>query len=247
MIQAYARVRGLRRRVILNVPFLSPRLSAYWVDLVTPLDRRVTHALIDSLRTDVVLRSPSPTRSSSSLSVGAAIRTALDSQRDEVTATLLARGEGLRDGVYHRVDEVTVGPPGAEAVRKDLTCGGGDLRWYGLARAWRLRRLLGRFMGEDLELRRPAKLESGVRLDWWLVGAAGPGVLILTADRWVVGEAWLGYAVLEDGTPRLRQVAAFRPRGTAGLLYWTGLRPVHRRIFRAMARHRARSSMQFLA
>lgn len=239
MIQAYARVRGLRRRVIVNVPFLSPRLSAYWVDLVTPLDRRVTHALIDSLRTNVVLRSPSPTRSSSSLSVGAAIRTALDSQRDEVTATLLERGGGLRDGVYQRVDEVPVGSPGAEAVRKDLARGGGDLRWYGLARAWQLRRLLGRFAGEDMELHRPAKLERGARLDWWLVGAARPGALTLCTEQWVVGEAWLGYTVLDDGAPRLRQVAAFRPRGTAGLLYWAGLWPVHSCVFRIMARHRA--------
>ena len=60
MIQAYARARGLRRRAIVDVPLLTPRLSAYWVDLVTPVDRSVTHALIDSLVTDVVLQSSSP-------------------------------------------------------------------------------------------------------------------------------------------------------------------------------------------
>ena len=49
MIAAYATARGLRRRRIVDVPYLTPRLSSYWLDLVTPVDRRVSHALIESL------------------------------------------------------------------------------------------------------------------------------------------------------------------------------------------------------
>ena len=37
MMNAYARCAGLRRRVILPVPVLTPRLSSHWVKLVTPL------------------------------------------------------------------------------------------------------------------------------------------------------------------------------------------------------------------
>ena len=52
MIAAYAAVRGLRVRPILDVPYLTPRLSSYWLDLVTPVDRHVSHALIESLATE---------------------------------------------------------------------------------------------------------------------------------------------------------------------------------------------------
>ena len=55
MIGAYALARGLRRRRIVDVPYLTPRLSSYWLDLVTPVDRRVSHALIESLVTEVVV------------------------------------------------------------------------------------------------------------------------------------------------------------------------------------------------
>ena len=141
--------------------------------------------------------------------------------------------------MYTRVENVAVGSTEPETVRSDLGNVGGDLRWYGLAWAWELRRVLGRLLGEDMRLQRPDRLVRGARVDWWEVGAAGPGVLVLFTNRWVVGEAWLGYTMVDDGDPRLRQVAVFRPRGTVGLLYWTALRPVHRRIFRAMVRHRA--------
>ena len=60
MISVYARVRGLRPRYILDIPWLTPHLSSYWVDLVTPVDRRVSHALIESLVTEVVVVHPSP-------------------------------------------------------------------------------------------------------------------------------------------------------------------------------------------
>ena len=62
MISAYARVRGLRPRRIIDIPWLTPHLSSYWVDLVTPVDRSVSHALIESLVTEVVVVDPEPAR-----------------------------------------------------------------------------------------------------------------------------------------------------------------------------------------
>ena len=56
MMQTYAEVAGLPRRIIVPVPFLSPRLSSRWVGLVTPLPGRIAVPLIDSLRHEVVMR-----------------------------------------------------------------------------------------------------------------------------------------------------------------------------------------------
>ena len=55
MMNAYARCAGLRRRLILPVPVLTPRLSGHWVKLVTPLPYDLARPLVDSLVNDVVV------------------------------------------------------------------------------------------------------------------------------------------------------------------------------------------------
>jgi uncharacterized protein YbjT (DUF2867 family) len=56
MMNQYADARGLRKRFILSVPLLTPKLSAYWVDLVTPVPAGVAHPLIEGLKNEVVCR-----------------------------------------------------------------------------------------------------------------------------------------------------------------------------------------------
>ena len=51
----YAQAAGLRKRVILPVPVLSPRLSSLWVGLVTPIPADLARPLIDSLVNEVVV------------------------------------------------------------------------------------------------------------------------------------------------------------------------------------------------
>jgi uncharacterized protein YbjT (DUF2867 family) len=52
------RIAGIRRRrpVILEVPVLSPRLSSYWLHLVTPVRATVARPLIEGLRNPTVAR-----------------------------------------------------------------------------------------------------------------------------------------------------------------------------------------------
>ena len=54
MMQKYAAVRGLTKRFIIRVPVLTPMLSAYWVDLVTPIPSGIAHPLIEGLRNEVI-------------------------------------------------------------------------------------------------------------------------------------------------------------------------------------------------
>ncbi len=56
MMQAYAQARGLLPRLIFRVPLLTPLLSAYWVDLVTPVPSGVAHPLIEGMKNEVVCR-----------------------------------------------------------------------------------------------------------------------------------------------------------------------------------------------
>jgi uncharacterized protein YbjT (DUF2867 family) len=54
MMQKYAEARGLTKRLIIGVPVLTPLLSSYWVDLVTPIPSGIAHPLIEGLRNEVV-------------------------------------------------------------------------------------------------------------------------------------------------------------------------------------------------
>jgi uncharacterized protein YbjT (DUF2867 family) len=56
MMQKYTEARGLAKRVIYRVPFLTPLLSAYWVDLVTPVSSGIAHPLIEGLKNEVICR-----------------------------------------------------------------------------------------------------------------------------------------------------------------------------------------------
>ena len=56
MMQRYAAVAGLPRRLIVRVPMLSPRLSSHWVGLVTPVPSALARPLVESLRTEVICR-----------------------------------------------------------------------------------------------------------------------------------------------------------------------------------------------
>ena len=55
MIERIARIRD-RRRLIVEVPVLSPRLSSYWLHLVTPVRAGVARPLIEGLRNPTVVR-----------------------------------------------------------------------------------------------------------------------------------------------------------------------------------------------
>lgn len=56
MMQHYAEARGLGSRFILRIPFLTPLLSAYWVDLVTPISSGIAHPLIEGLKNEVICK-----------------------------------------------------------------------------------------------------------------------------------------------------------------------------------------------
>ena len=55
MIEQIGRLRG-RRPLIVEVPVLTPRLSSYWLRLVTPVGAAVARPLIEGLRTETIVR-----------------------------------------------------------------------------------------------------------------------------------------------------------------------------------------------
>ena len=59
LLDLCARAQGKRPRVRVGVPLLSPRLSSWWIGLVTPVDVGVARPLVEGLTTETVVEDPS--------------------------------------------------------------------------------------------------------------------------------------------------------------------------------------------
>ena len=60
MMRRYAQLAGRRARPMLTVPLLTPRLSSYWVALVTPVPMGLIKPLVDGLSAEMVVDDPPP-------------------------------------------------------------------------------------------------------------------------------------------------------------------------------------------
>jgi uncharacterized protein YbjT (DUF2867 family) len=255
MMRTYARLRGLRRLMI-PVPVLTPRLSSYWVSLVSPVPAGIARPLIEGLRNEVVVRDPRPaaafglTPATYEIALQRAIdRTdrhavestwfdSLDAPGREELPTMTSH-EGMIIERRHHTVAVS-----ADRLFAEVEQLGGRAGWpYGNV-LWRIRGFLDRLVGGvgmRLGRRSPTQLRVGDALDFWRVEAVErPTLLRLRAEMRVPGRAWLQYEVTE--TPRgsrLEQTAFFEPKGLPGLAYWYLLYPIHGLIFRGTVRRLA--------
>ncbi|SEH63072.1 Uncharacterized conserved protein YbjT, contains NAD(P)-binding and DUF2867 domains [Mycolicibacterium rutilum] len=54
-MQVYAEVAGLRRRTMIVLPWLTPKIASWWIGLVTPMPAGLAAPLIESLECDAVM------------------------------------------------------------------------------------------------------------------------------------------------------------------------------------------------
>ncbi len=261
MLTGYARVRGLRRWLV-PVPVLTPRLSSFWVHLVTPVPAVIARPLIEGLRNDVVVRDDTARRlfpQIEPLHYEAAVRLALanvDQGRVETAwsdAMMSSQGDAppvqltSREGMILERRQLTVSAP-AQAIYRSFTRLGGATGWLCLDWAWQLRGAFDRLIG-GVGMRRgrrdPQDVRVGDAVDFWRVEAVEPGRLLrLRAEMKVPGRAWLEFKVepRDDGSSLLSQTAFFAPRGLAGMLYWYALYPIHAVIFSGLVKRVGRKA-----
>jgi uncharacterized protein YbjT (DUF2867 family) len=94
-MQVYADVAGLRRRIIVVLPFLTPSIASWWVGLVTPIASGLARPLVESLECDAVMHNHD---------VDAVIpppEGGLTRYRDSVVAALEEDGTASTDGKRH--------------------------------------------------------------------------------------------------------------------------------------------------
>ncbi len=257
MLLGYAKERSLKRALI-RTPVYAPRLSAYWVHMVTPIHWRIVAPLIEGLRAKLIVRDDTARRifpRIKPIDFQTAVHLALGRiQRDNVEtswadALVTVMGDfkpyqfTVEEGMFieRRQALLDLEP---EAVFRAYTGIGGERGWLYLNWLWVVRGWMDKAIG-GVGLRRgrrhPDIIHAGESLDFWRVEAVEKNRLMrLRAEMKVPGKAWLQFESLpQDGKTLLTASAYFAPRGLSGFLYWYAMYPFHKFIFAGLTRRLA--------
>jgi uncharacterized protein YbjT (DUF2867 family) len=261
MMQKFAKISGLPKRIIVQVPVLSPKLSSLWIGFVTPVPTSLARPLVESLISEVVV---DPAKSIDSLiakpeegllTVAQSIELALSrTESNEVTTRWSdasfptapwqkAQSDPEWAGELTLKDhrEILTDVP-LQFIWQEIESIGGEHGWFGSDWLWYLRGLLDRMVG-GVGLRRgrrdPRYLRIGDSLDFWRVeDLQKEKKLRLYAEMILPGKAWLEFNLSEkDGKVLVSQDALFAPRGLGGQIYWYLVSPFHFFIFPTMLRN----------
>lgn len=256
MIQRFAAVAGLAKRLIVPVPVLSPGLSSLWVGLITPVPPSVARPLVESLRHDAVMGEDDLARAlpdERRIGFDEAVRLALrriDEDRVDTRWSSAAWPSAPSDPLPTDPDwaggslytdrraRYVDGSP--ESLWRVIEGIGGDRGWYSWPLAWAARGWIDLAVGgvgPRRGRRDPERLRVGDSLDFWRVEEIVPGELLrLRAEMRLPGPAWLELRVARlEGRTVYCQRALFHPRGLAGHLYWKAVTPFHGIVFGSMA------------
>lgn len=253
MLLQYAEVRGLKRRIYV-VPFISPRISSYWLYFVTSTSYYLAVNLVDSMKVEVVCKD---TRLKDILKITpltykdacarALERINLDTVQSSWTDAVSIKKPGElfqhlevpEFGVQHdrRIRQIKGDP---QQVLNRVFAIGGDTGWYYANWIWKIRGMIDKVVG-GVGLRRGRRnatdLNPGDSLDFWrvLVADRENMRLLLFAEMKVPGEAWLEFKIQKKKEGfYLYQTATFMPHGLSGRLYWYLLLPIHLLMFKKM-------------
>jgi len=260
LMRDMAKELGLRPRLVIPVPVLTPRLSSYWIHFVTPVSARIAQPLAQGLCNRVVCRNDDASRlfEHRPLSPRDAIKRALQREvSNEVMTSWMDAGRVPGDPdwsggkVFIDRREVTVDAT-PECVYEAVRIIGGGHGYYAADWLWRVRGFMDKAIGGP-GLRRGRRdrkeLAFGDALDFWRVLHADPGSrLALYAEMKLPGTATLEFDIIKGEAPgsptTIVQVARFRPRGLLGLAYWYSIKPLHGIVFNGMLDGIRREALQ---
>jgi uncharacterized protein YbjT (DUF2867 family) len=256
MLLGYAKVRKLKRRIV-TVPFVSPRLSSYWLFFITTTSYKLAANLVESMKSDLVCKNHDleTLLGIESIPYDQAIVMAfakieqnlvLSSWKDALNDPALFRRmtgfiEVPKFGTFRNVQIVPIGSDYSSTLNH-IWALGGETGWYYADWVWQVRGFIDRLVG-GVGLRRgrthPWQIHSGDALDFWrvLIADRAGMRLLLFAEMKVPGEAWMEFSIQEGKAGfELHQTATFRPSGITGRIYWFLLLPIHSLIFVNMAK-----------
>jgi uncharacterized protein YbjT (DUF2867 family) len=257
MIRKYAAIAGLKRRIAIPVPVLTPLLSSHWVKLITPLPRSLVSSLMESLENDVVcaehdIANHIPDPENGLTHYEDAVELALERTRERTLTTRWSRPGGddapsqplptdpdwAGGALHEQVSERRVDSD-AETLWRVFESIGTEHGWSAAPPAWALRGWTGRNGNGQQRPQRPRQLHPGEALDWWRVEHVDrPRLLRLRADVSLPGRLWLELSVrdLGDGHSLFRQRVLFQPYGLVGEAFWAMSMLLRDAVFAGIAR-----------
>jgi len=267
LMEIYAEEAGLPRRLVIPVPVLTPRLSSYWIHLVTPVPASIARPLAEGLCNPVVCQENRIVEllPQELFDARKAIRLALDRLRQhQVESSWTDSGEinpaewsvpgdpHWAGGSYYDDSRRIILEATPEEVWPAVSSIGGETGYYYANWLWGLRGVLDRLcggVGLSRGRRSQTELYPGDAIDFWrVIEVQKPDFLMLYAEMKLPGEAVLSFQLkpLDDGLVELQQIARFLPRGLLGLLYWYAVMPFHHYVFNGMLHGIARASGQII-
>jgi uncharacterized protein YbjT (DUF2867 family) len=253
MLLKYAKERHLKRYLI-RLPFNAPRLSAYWVHMVTPIHWRLVLPLIEGLRAELIVRDeaakklfpqikPIDFRTAVHLALGRIQRDNVETSWSDALVTVAGDIKPYKfrveDGMFIETRQILL-DLAPETVYRSYTGVGGERGWMYMDWAWGMRGWMDKAVG-GVGLRRgrrhPDEVHTGQSLDFWRVEEVEPNhFLRLRAEMKLPGKAWLEFkSELQNGKTLFTVTAYFAPRGLFGFLYWYAMWLPHRFIFDGLA------------
>jgi uncharacterized protein YbjT (DUF2867 family) len=256
MMRQFGDVVGRNPR-ILRVPVLTPRLSSYWLGLVTAVPANIARALISGLKHDIPAHDDALRRlvPQALLTFRQAVEAALDAERHNSVAARWTEGVLMYrayrpDYAYYAkraAGSAETSAP-ASAVWRVVTSMGGANRYFYLNWIWTLREALDWLVGGPgftRGRRDPLDVRLGDNVDYWtVIGVEPERRLTLHFGLKAPGSGILEFELepLPEGGTRLTETAYWHPQGVWGLLYWAVLVPFHLFIFKGMTRAMVRKA-----
>jgi uncharacterized protein YbjT (DUF2867 family) len=250
MLHGAAEVMGLRR-ILIPVPVLTPKLSSYWLLLITTVPFSIASALVEGLKSETVVLNDNADRyfpEVKTISYTEAVRTALhEMEQDHVLSRWcdssagatcdIAQQDDIHTAVLRDRREVPLQGISPASVFESVKAIGGQTGWFTYHFLWRLRGVIDKLLGGyGLSRGRREKhdLRIGDALDFWKVADIKENKrLLLLAQMKLPGKAWLEFDIQPD---MLVQTAHFLPSGLWGRIYWYAVSPLHNPVFRDLAR-----------
>ncbi|MGB5257522.1 MAG: SDR family oxidoreductase [Woeseiaceae bacterium] len=254
IMRQYAALVGKKPRII-PVKVLTPRLSSYWLRLVTSVPTNIARALIDGLSQDVIADDDRLSKLVPQNLLGfrdSAIE-ALEADRMHAVPARWVEGS-LACREFHpqysfypqQTGDCASTTATADALWRVVCRIGHEGDFFYAGWLWWPRRALDWLVGGPSfrrKRRHPAELRVGDAVDAWRVIAMQPGKqLTLLMEMKAPGAGVLEFDIGETADDRrtIRVTAYFHPAGVWGILYWLALLPAHAFIFRGITREIAR-------
>ncbi|WP_122892912.1 SDR family oxidoreductase [Arcobacter peruensis] len=246
MLQS-AKALGLKR-VIIPLPFLTINISSYWLNLFTPVPFGVAKALIEGLKSEVIIQNDNAKKYYPNIIptkfIDAVKQAVVVIQQNQVISRWSDNlgkdwnkdhSKEIADAIFLDRKEFDISNIPKEKVYASFISIGGKNGWFEFDFLWEIRGFIDKMIG-GVGLKRGRRdqynLRIGDSLDFWkVVDIKKNERLLLFAQMKLPGRAWLEFKIKDN---KLIQTAYYYPKGLFGRIYWYSLVPIHYFVFKNM-------------